>query len=92
MHTGFRKRNNLASGLFCSERKYILYLSAMQVYCSFFAMSTTAILLQTSETNVVLIVFDIILCEVCACTATVSDRHSTISRCQKNYSLVSDRI
>jgi hypothetical protein len=81
------------SYLFRNEWKWIIYFPTTYVYCIYRDMSKAprklSNCLKRAETSVVLIVFDCVLCEVCAYklisinTVTVSFRRPTWIRYQK---------
>ena len=58
------------SYLFRSEWKWIIYFPTIYVYCIYRGMSSTSKQLlncvKRAETSVVLVIFDCVLCEVCA--------------------------
>ena len=84
------------SDLFPSKCKQILYLPTMYIYlfCKVKSQQQQKLpnRLNRGETNIILIVFDGVLCEIHTYTATVSYSHLTCIGYQKSYILISDRI
>jgi hypothetical protein len=90
LETG-RKRGQLTifSSLFRSECKLIVYLMTMHILCLSFNIESSKTklpnCLKITETSVVLIVFNCVICDISSYTVTVSFYCSTRVRYQKCF-------